>query len=83
MILEGVESNVGFNRGIIGNKYGYYYMCFLPFLYEKAPEKKTISLYKYYGIFIGMTLISILCLIIIWDGVTVIPKIMFTIIGKN
>ena len=52
-------------------------ICVLCLFYmRKRQKKEPISLYKYYGIFIGMTLISMLCLFIIWDGLKVIPKII-------
>jgi hypothetical protein len=52
-------------------------VCVLCLFYMRKHQKKEpISLFKYYGILIGMILLSMLFSVVIWDGLTVISKML-------
>lgn len=52
-------------------------LCIAGILYmRKAQKKKPLPHIKYYGIQLGLLLIALLSLTVLWDALTVMPKIL-------
>jgi len=52
-------------------------VCIIIFLYARKKQKKEpIELSKYYGIQIFFVLVGLLCFIVLFDAITVIPRIL-------